>query len=606
MKVKARSVGLVMLALGVLGTAARASNPGDPPGAPDDHFLFYKAKVTKGTTAFTSLTASLANALDPVAITYTVKKPVNLCTPASKNGGTVTDANTHLVSYSIKLPKGFKYLKQTNIKVVDQFSAEPALRVDTIKPDLLLVPSSKTLAPPPPSPPDLGAINVDHYLCYKIKVTKGTSKFVARTVSVADQFTTAKNFDLKKPKHLCVPTSVNGGAIKNAAGHLMCYLAKPSKGEPKHTKQTGVNVDNEFAPHPLLLDTVKEKELCAPAIINPICGDNVINDPSEQCDGSADAACPGQCTPHCACPTPHSFVIDPSSAIVIRGLGALDADFSLAGLSGTITFNTGGEITPGVLEVSVPVTSLPPLNIFGLATACVFLTEDPAMPGSGLSGTGVLNCYGTPITSPASPDFTVHQDHCTNGVLCDSHPIASPGCSTPLGPGKIHALSGLCVPEGPNDPTCAATDPLSGTTATLESGTDPHPGVCKSPLYGEFGSTSWNAGDAFVTLNATVEIRGPGDLCLGPPAGTAVKGPLTTGTAASTIMDAFPSTAPAAGKVQALAAKGTPFVCAGPLGTTLETTSGAVLVTAAPALDLNLPAPYALSDLNTTLILKAQ
>jgi hypothetical protein len=36
----------------------------------------------------------------------------------------------------------------------------------------------------------------------------------------------------------------------------------------------------------------------------PICGDNVVNQPSEQCDGTDDAACPGLCQVDCTCGTP--------------------------------------------------------------------------------------------------------------------------------------------------------------------------------------------------------------------------------------------------------------------------------------------------------------
>jgi len=34
----------------------------------------------------------------------------------------------------------------------------------------------------------------------------------------------------------------------------------------------------------------------------PICGDNLVNQPSEDCDGTDDAACPGECLPDCYCP----------------------------------------------------------------------------------------------------------------------------------------------------------------------------------------------------------------------------------------------------------------------------------------------------------------
>ncbi len=34
----------------------------------------------------------------------------------------------------------------------------------------------------------------------------------------------------------------------------------------------------------------------------PGCGDNVVNQPSEECDGTDDSACPGSCLPDCTCP----------------------------------------------------------------------------------------------------------------------------------------------------------------------------------------------------------------------------------------------------------------------------------------------------------------
>ncbi len=34
----------------------------------------------------------------------------------------------------------------------------------------------------------------------------------------------------------------------------------------------------------------------------PICGDNVVNQPSEECDGTDDGDCPGECGPLCTCP----------------------------------------------------------------------------------------------------------------------------------------------------------------------------------------------------------------------------------------------------------------------------------------------------------------
>jgi len=36
----------------------------------------------------------------------------------------------------------------------------------------------------------------------------------------------------------------------------------------------------------------------------PICGDDVVNQPSEECDGTDDEKCPGECTKDCTCPEP--------------------------------------------------------------------------------------------------------------------------------------------------------------------------------------------------------------------------------------------------------------------------------------------------------------
>ena len=42
-------------------------------------------------------------------------------------------------------------------------------------------------------------------------------------------------------------------AVKNPTARLLCYQAKPAKGEPKHTSAKGVFV------------TVKEEEFCVPS-----------------------------------------------------------------------------------------------------------------------------------------------------------------------------------------------------------------------------------------------------------------------------------------------------------------------------------------------------
>ena len=608
---KARIVGLACLAY------ASAAMAQDPPGAPDDHFLCYKAVITKDTPKFVAVEGvnapHLTDAYAPPD-DFEVTKPVWMCDPADVGGGGIVNSTIHLDSYKIKAVKNEPApTPQLNVKLVNQINPG-GLIVDTKKPELLLVPSAvdtnTMAAPPAPSP---GSHNVDLYKCYSIKISKGQPKFPKGIqVDVSSQFTpTVKTLDVKKPKRLCLPVSKNGSVIKNAGGYLTCYQVKPAKDEPKHVPVT-VRVGNEFLQGETLT-TKKDAELCVASIL-PVCGDGVKNDITEDCDGTDDMACPGQCSSLCFCRQQLPFVINPSTSLIqVRGANALgagvDRDLFLSGLSGTITINIDGPIAPigsANYQISVPVTALPPVDVdvpgFGVvARACVFLTEDPDLPGSGLAGTGVLNCFGSFLLSPLSPDFNVYEDHCTNATSCDS--LTPLNCAGALGAGgKIHSATGECVPAAPIDATCTASDL---TDANLEDVTDQHPGVCNSPLYGRAGLSSWAPGDALLTLSAAVEIRGPGDPCTGVPSTDPIKGPLTTGTVVTSIMDVMPNIAPAAGKVQAIKISGARFTC-GVSGSPPTSTSGAALVTGAAILDLPLPSPLGLADINTALKLVAQ
>jgi hypothetical protein len=55
----------------------------------------------------------------------------------------------------------------------------------------------------------------------------------------------------------------NGEGIPRQGDALVCYEAKPAKGQPKHAKRGGVHVNHQFGP--AQLDTVKEEELCLPS-----------------------------------------------------------------------------------------------------------------------------------------------------------------------------------------------------------------------------------------------------------------------------------------------------------------------------------------------------
>jgi hypothetical protein len=85
----------------------------------------------------------------------------------------------------------------------------------------------------------------DHFLCYKAKTTKETPKFVRRKVTLDDQFENGE-FTIRKPAGLCNPVDKNGEGIGDPDTHLKGYKIKEARGEPKHVKQTNVQVDNQF------------------------------------------------------------------------------------------------------------------------------------------------------------------------------------------------------------------------------------------------------------------------------------------------------------------------------------------------------------------------
>jgi hypothetical protein len=194
-------------------------------------------------------------------VTATKLKGRMLCTPASQNGSIVSDETTHLVAYSFR--QSTRHTGRT-VSTTDQFGT---LSLTTTKADTLLVPSNKDLTTTPPAP-DEDAINVNHYKCYKVRVTRGTPKFPKGVqATVGDQFNAPpKVFDVKTPKHLCNPVNKNGEGFKTPMEHFVCYQVKGAKGQPKHVKR-GVFTNNQFGPGAML--TLREAELCVPLVENP-------------------------------------------------------------------------------------------------------------------------------------------------------------------------------------------------------------------------------------------------------------------------------------------------------------------------------------------------
>ncbi len=247
-----RSTEIVTLAvlLAVVALSAMPAYAGDA-------FLCYKTRPPKGAAAFAKTTVSVTD--DAGAKSLDLKKGRTLCTPADLGGG-VADPGTFLRGYRSRLSKGLpKYAEEVGVKVSNQLGD---LFVDRKKqPKMLLVPTSVGPSQPPPDP---ALHSVDHYRCHKAKIPKGAAALPAGTqVTASDMFSVAKTFDLIKPTQLCTPVDVEGVAVKDPAGSLLCYRARRAKGEPKHIPVAALEINNLLGV--ATLDTVKEVEVCLPS-----------------------------------------------------------------------------------------------------------------------------------------------------------------------------------------------------------------------------------------------------------------------------------------------------------------------------------------------------
>jgi cysteine-rich repeat protein len=220
------------------------------PEACVDHYMCYKVKSTQ------SAALPLIVLTDPFeTVTPKMGGPKVLCLPASKDGAAIVDPVIHEEGYHMRVKKS----GQREVTVTDQFGR---LRLDLLRQNRLLVPTTKGLGNPPPAPPPSGAAN--HYRCWKAKRNEHSSPFPSGVqASVVEQFEN-RLYDIKRPGHLCTPVHKNGEPILHSNVNLMCYRARPARKQPKHTPLKGViHTENQFGSG--RLNTRKEAELCVPA-----------------------------------------------------------------------------------------------------------------------------------------------------------------------------------------------------------------------------------------------------------------------------------------------------------------------------------------------------
>jgi hypothetical protein len=233
-----------------------------------DHFTCYRAGIARGAPKFTpspGVTVEDAFGMKTVE----VKRPVGLCNPTNTDNEDPTAAlhTEHLAGYKMKLPRGLPRVAASNQTVVNRFDQTGMLRWDLTKAVRLLVPSAESRISPPAA---LVAPFTDHFMCYKVKRTRDTPKFVPILgVPVEDQFGQITLVDVKKATMLCAPANPNNErpGAQNHPDYLMCYKVKIPTGLPKFIKVSPVYVNNQF--NPLTLTVIKPSELCVPSLKGP-------------------------------------------------------------------------------------------------------------------------------------------------------------------------------------------------------------------------------------------------------------------------------------------------------------------------------------------------
>ena len=222
------------------------------PSTAVDPCLCYKAKQTKGSTPFAPVSAIVLDD-DLGGGTFDARKPALVCAAATA----ALDPSARLVAYQVKTSSGTpKPPPRTAITVQDAIGT---FTLDAVKPEFLALPAAA--GGPAPAADDL--------TCWKVKTSKGSSPFPHDVqVTTGSAFTSpSKTFALKKPRRLCVATDRDGNGRSTPHPNLLCYQAKPAKGQPKHVPAPALGLADDFGSH--VLDAAADDELCLPATIAP-------------------------------------------------------------------------------------------------------------------------------------------------------------------------------------------------------------------------------------------------------------------------------------------------------------------------------------------------
>lgn len=237
--------------------AASVPKPAGP-DVPGDHKCY---RVHAPGPSSINLDVALIDEFLGLSTTATVRKPVDFCNPANKNGEGIPDPEAHLTCYDLK-EKNTPGLP--TVTVSTQFGEGTVLLGRAKR---LCVPTIKTAVDGEPTNVELPLDDLEdtlnHFKCYqrKGKPPKGTGA----VVQLDDQFESKRTLVDEDPFFVCNAVDKNGEGINPApaAQHLACFKTKDESGQPKFPI-TSVSGENQFNA-PLELELDKGRLLCVPA-----------------------------------------------------------------------------------------------------------------------------------------------------------------------------------------------------------------------------------------------------------------------------------------------------------------------------------------------------
>ena len=184
-----------------------------------------------------------------------VADPRRVCNPANVDGSdpSAPSHTGHLLGYRIRR-SGAPVALPRRQDITNRFGT---ITVDLVRPELLLVPSAKSLTAPPPP---LNPVTVDHFQCYR--VTRARTR--VKGLSVVDQLGSL-HVDVKRPRRLCVPVDKNGETpgVEQHATALACYDSRVANESLPFEGPHELFVANQFGN--VTLDRLRPAELCVPS-----------------------------------------------------------------------------------------------------------------------------------------------------------------------------------------------------------------------------------------------------------------------------------------------------------------------------------------------------